>query len=77
MHEERIKELELLIENQRAALHIAKETLQKLAYWFDADEEFLETMSSLERADHERLVNLIRHTRKEIRRLTVNEKTNG
>jgi hypothetical protein len=47
---------------------------------FDADEELLETMSPLERADNERLLKLIRETRKEMRRLTglrVKERNNA
>jgi hypothetical protein len=75
--EDEIKMLEARIADQRAALYIANETLRTLAYWFDADEELLETMPPLERADNERLLKLIRDTRKEMRRLTMKEKTNA
>jgi hypothetical protein len=75
--EDEIKMLEARIADQRAALYIANETLRALAYWFDADEELLETMPPLERADNERLLKLIRDTRKEMRRLTVKEMGNA
>jgi hypothetical protein len=73
--EDEIKMLEARIADQKSALHIANETLRTLAYWFDADEE-LQTMSPL---DNERLLKLIRETRKE-RRLTglrVKERANA
>ena len=78
--EDEMKMLEARIADQKSALHIANETLRTLAYWFDADEELLETMSPLERADNERLLKLIRETRKEMRRLTglrVKERNNA
>ena len=37
-------------------------TLQRLDYWFDADQEVLDAMTPDERADHERMHKMIKET---------------